>query len=187
MLIHKGLQTFYFMRHAQTDAHVQKRICGGEWDLPLNQEGILQANEAALRYLDALSDVKTVVSSPLTRAKMTAAAFAGQLKLPLVTIEEFKEWSLGEWDKKPFEEVPELFTRLDDPPQGEPRAQFEQRVLIALRHALDLAGPVLIVSHGAVWFSLLKILHLETHHVGSCVPFRFRETKKGLCIEDIST
>jgi broad specificity phosphatase PhoE len=35
------MKKFYYLRHAQTDAHVQHKLCGGAWELPLNDAGLL--------------------------------------------------------------------------------------------------------------------------------------------------
>jgi len=63
---------FYFIRHSQTDAHNKKLICGGDWDIPINEAGESQAKGAAEDFHMALRSIKTIVTSPLLRARQTA-------------------------------------------------------------------------------------------------------------------
>jgi len=181
--------TFYFMRHAQTDAHVKKLICGGCWDLPLNSEGLVQAKVAAGMYTSAFGHIDRIFCSPLVRARQTAEVFSHSLQVPITVEEGLKEWMLGDWDRQPYESIPDLFTRADDPPKGEKRKDFEKRIGSSLAALANEKGPVLIVSHGAVWFSLLKILKIESRHIGSVLPYRFdsngeKYTIRGLAGEE---
>ncbi len=44
------MRSFYFLRHALTDANAQKLLCGGAWDIPLNAEGQRQVVQASRDY-----------------------------------------------------------------------------------------------------------------------------------------
>jgi broad specificity phosphatase PhoE len=176
---------FFYMRHAQTDAHAQKLICGGDWDLPLNEQGILQAKVAAKEYRTALASVQRVITSPLIRAKQTGLEFSEQLCKPLVVSNQLREWRLGDWDRQPWDAVPNLFTRLDAPPNGETSQQLDERISSVLTEVSRLSGTSLIVGHGGVWYSLLRILGLEGLHIPSCEPFEFSYSSSGWHINPV--
>lgn len=169
------IPSFYFLRHGLTDANVQKLLCGGDWDISLNSEGQSQAAKAARAYAKALADVRTICCSPLLRAQETAACFAKELQVPIVIVNDLKEQLLGQWERKPWQDVPEFFTGEKDPPQGESREQFDERLRRGLLEASRQDGPLLLVSHGAVWFALHRLLGLKPEQPGSCVPFYFQQ------------
>jgi probable phosphoglycerate mutase len=60
----------YFVRHGQTDYNL-KQIYAGQKDIPLNQNGILQAQATANELKDVHFDI--CYCSPLIRAKQTCA------------------------------------------------------------------------------------------------------------------
>jgi broad specificity phosphatase PhoE len=179
-------QSFFYMRHAQTDAHIQKVICGGGWDLPLNNDGLKQVKDAAANYANVLSGVRNIFCSPLLRAKQTAEVFAHKLQVPVTTDEDLKEWILGDWDRQPYDSVPDLFHRKDDPPAGEKRVDFERRIQKSLISMNRVSGPILIISHGAVWFSLMKILGIEPRHIPCAVPSYFERLAGRFGLKEVS-
>ncbi len=169
------LKDFYFTRHGMTDANHEKLLCGGDWDIPLNAEGHRQAAQAASEHGNALASIQTICCSPLLRARQTAEYFAKELRVPMITIPELGEQKLGEWERKPWQNVPEYFTGDKDPPQGESRSDLDVRIQRALELALKEDGPVLLVSHGAVWYALQRVLGLSPEQPGSCSIFHFQE------------
>lgn len=164
---------FFYIRHAITDAHVQKLLCGGGWDIPINDAGIKQAIDAAKQYSEHLKTATVILSSPLLRARQTADIFSKCLNIPFVIVDDFQEWNLGDWEKQPSEAVPNLFTRSDDPPNGETRIDFLARVIRGLEYVNGFKSPALIVGHGALWFEILKVLRLDSRPIHNCVPFYF--------------
>ena len=64
------MKRIYLIRHGLPDFPNGQRQCIGSTDLPLSEEGVLQASEMAR----ALPTVSAVFSSPLTRAMETARA-----------------------------------------------------------------------------------------------------------------
>jgi len=72
--------TIAFIRHGQTDWNAAGRMQGTS-DIPLNDTGRAQAREAAQTLADGGWDV--IVSSPLKRARETAAIIAEGLGLEL--------------------------------------------------------------------------------------------------------
>ena len=143
---------FYALRHGQTDYNAQGRVCG-RTDLPLNEEGVRQAKEAAgaLRGLA----VERIVVSPLLRARQTASFAAEALGDPPLRVDA----RLIEQDYGAFEGVPvtdEGFLRAKRQfavryPGGESMMQVAARVYALLdEERARGGGPVLLVCHGGV-------------------------------------
>jgi probable phosphoglycerate mutase len=143
------------LRHGQTLMSVEKRYAGTS-DVPLTETGLRQAGAAAKRLADAGLDV--IVTSPLLRARQTAAAVASLGGAHVVVDEGFRETDFGVWEGLTFAEVrdrwpAEMTAWLADPavapPAGESLSEVRDRVSDALAGVLA-AYPerrVLIVSH----------------------------------------
>lgn len=150
---------FYFIRHGQTDNNV-KNIVAGSLDTPLNATGITQAHNAA--QLLEKSDVQIIISSPLKRTYQTAEIIAQKLHKPIIIMNEFKERSAGSFEGEP--EGPWLIKWIYGKcriPGAENYTAFSQRIIDGLKKALQLKGPVLIVSHGGVFDRLKELLKLD--------------------------
>lgn len=100
--------------------------------------------------------IKHIISSPLSRALETAQIVNKNLQLPLNIAPELCEHRLGNLEgmapraQKTHEEL--------DTSGAELLEDFQQRILLGLKKALDLPGPVLIVSHGGVYMKLAQKL-----------------------------
>ncbi|HNX13683.1 MAG TPA: histidine phosphatase family protein [Oscillospiraceae bacterium] len=150
----------YVARHGETDNNVQGKYAGSS-DVPLNQNGLQQAEALAQKLADIKFDV--TVSSPLARARKTAETILNRCpETPLVIIKIFAERSVGVFEGLTKEEAknqyPELFNRwctrqLDDAPTGgETIRQFEAGIISGLEE-LKTRFPdktVLLVCHGFV-------------------------------------
>jgi broad specificity phosphatase PhoE len=136
----------YLVRHAEP------RVTGvllGQSDPPLSDRGLRQA--AALQLA-----CEVIYTSPLERALQTAAA----IRTAAVTIPEFAEISLGQWDGLTWAEIeqqdfPLAQRKLNDwtgvtPPGGEPWPAFERRVTAGLACVLAGSCDAAIVAHLAV-------------------------------------
>jgi len=97
------------IRHAETDWNRERRY-QGHCDTPLSATGRVQA-EAAARLL-AGEPIEAVWSSPLRRARETAAAIAAPLGLTVHVGEEFAEMRFGAWEGLTVEEVTARFPAL---------------------------------------------------------------------------
>jgi broad specificity phosphatase PhoE len=168
-----AVKSFYFVRHGLTDANHQKLLCGADWDIPLHADGHAQAAQSAAEFRKTLASVRTICCSPLLRARQTADYFARELQIPIVIVDELREQRLGDWERKPWADVPEFFAG-KNPPQGETLEEFDTRVKQALSSALQHDEPVLIVSHGAFWYALNRVLGLQPEPPGSCSVFYFQ-------------
>ena len=122
------------VRHGETDWNPVNRIQG--WlDIPLNAEGIRQAEKLAAE----LSGMKIVAiySSPLKRAWQTAQAIAEKQHLGIKKISALKEINQGKWQGLLVSEAKskdrELYSRWlckpleAKPPQGESLEEVSQR------------------------------------------------------------
>jgi broad specificity phosphatase PhoE len=144
------------LRHGQTELSVGRRY-SGHGDPELTALGHAQAAGAAAR-LAARGDVEAVLTSPLRRARQTAAAVAEATGAPMEEREGLIETDFGAWEGLTFGEArdrdPELHGRWlgsEDvaPPGGESFAQVARRIA-AERDAILAAyagGTVVVVSH----------------------------------------
>jgi len=145
------------VRHAETDWNRARRYQGWR-DTPLSETGRGQA-EAAGRLL-ARERLAAVWSSPLERARETAAAIAAPHELPVRESEAFKEMRFGDWEGLTGVEVrarfPALYEGWRDTPQlvavpgGETLTEVRRRVLGGLdelRAAHD-GQTICLVAHG---------------------------------------
>jgi len=144
------------LRHGQTELSVGRRY-SGHGDPELTDLGHRQAAAAAVRF-GALPAVAAVLSSPLRRARQTAAAVADVTGAPLVVRDGLIETDFGAWEGLTFGEARERDPDLhaawlgsEDvaPPGGESFAAVSRRVA-AERVAVVETYPgatVVVVSH----------------------------------------
>lgn len=151
---------FYFIRHGETEWNRIGRYMG-QRDIPLNSFGQTQARDMQARVQSL--DVETMCVSPLTRTLETAKILNDGWGKPLQVVEDLKEvgWGIheGEWqdDGSRFNEwISGNFV----PQGGESLKQFVARVQKGVSQALESTGPVLIVSHGGVFYGLQTLLKL---------------------------
>ncbi len=162
-------ERFYFVRHGQTDANLGNLAAGAGWDIELNENGLSQANALAQSVsIQACIDVKTICVSPMVRARQTAEALSVVLKAPIVCVDELKEWHLGDWEKRAWSDLPNLYHPETNPPGGETQSDFGKRIAAGLAQALSHPGPVLIVAHGGVWHGITRLLSLPGGGIGNC-------------------
>lgn len=84
---------FFVFRHGETDWNKERRL-QGHTDIPLNEEGKIQAEELAKKLCHINLDA--IVTSDLSRAKVTAEIVNLNLKLPFFEATELRECSLGD-------------------------------------------------------------------------------------------
>ena len=96
--------TTLLLRHGQTPLSVDKRF-SGTGDPALTDTGRRQAAAAAVRL--AGSGATAVVSSPLRRARETAALVAEALGLDVEVEDGLRETDFGDWEGYTFGEVRE--------------------------------------------------------------------------------
>lgn len=162
----------HFIRHGQTDYNVARRLAGGDLEACLTSEGKDMARRFALENADFLAGLEALVVSPQVRAQTTAEILLPHCHpdIRIDTEEGLREWILGNWSGKSYDDVPDLFT--DPPPDpegGESFHTFENRVLVTLsKIARRPEQKILIVAHGAVWFAYARRAAHEKHDIGNC-------------------
>jgi len=134
------------VRHGQTAANAAGQLLGRA-DVPLTDLGRRQAEALAA----AVGPVDRVVSSPLQRARDTAAAFGH----PVEVDERWTELDYGVYDEWPLADVPaEMWQKWRGdaefaPPEGESLASVGRRVRAACDDLAPAAADadVVVVSH----------------------------------------
>jgi probable phosphoglycerate mutase len=148
--------TTVLLRHGDTRLSPEHRFSGIR-DVPLSENGILQARAAA-RRLACAGQIDAVITSPLQRAAATAGIAAAELGLTVTVEDELRETDFGEWEGFTLPEIQERWPELADawqhdpeqaPPGGESFAGTAHRVDRAreriMRH--HRGETVLVVSH----------------------------------------
>ncbi len=152
--------TILLVRHGETGWNRERRYQG--WlDSPLTERGIAQAS-AIGRLLVSLPDAadRTIVASPLGRARRTAEIIRDQLRgIGSLRVDELlRELTMGSWDGLTFNQIeaisPGIFER-EGPewcfasPDGESYTGFAGRVGEWLGEQ-DEPLTTLVVAHGLV-------------------------------------
>ncbi|MBY6035259.1 histidine phosphatase family protein [Fictibacillus nanhaiensis] len=153
------MTTVAFIRHGETDWNIQKRAQGC-MDIPLNEQGLNQANLLAKRFRAEKWDV--IYSSPLSRAHQTATAIEKATGLSVITDERLREISFGETEGTTEEERVERWgkdwNKLELGRERNEEADHRWKSVlqeIVLNHENQ---KVLIVTHGALLVRIYKDL-----------------------------
>ena len=93
---------FYFIRHGETDWNVRKKI-QGKTDVPLNENGLKQAEALAKELTGQKLDAVRAYTSPQQRAEKTARIAAEALGIGCVSLDGLREMDLGEWEGSNWE------------------------------------------------------------------------------------
>ncbi len=177
------------LRHGQTEMSVHNRY-SGRGDPELTDLGQVQAAAAAAR-LAAVPDVAAVLSSPLRRARQTAAAVAEATGAPLIVRDGLIETDFGAWEGLTFTEArdrdPALHAQWlgsEDvaPPRGESFAVVARRIA-AERAAVveEFAGAtVVLVTH----VTPIKMLLRDALQGGPGILYRLHLDLAALSIVD---
>lgn len=96
------MTTLYLIRHAETAANAEKRICGA-YDGDLSDKGYEQIKMLAA-YAPSL-EVDIIYTSPLKRAFKTASAFNWYINKPLVINDDLREINVGVWENKLWADI----------------------------------------------------------------------------------
>jgi|GEM_PF-3237557 len=138
----------------------------------LNETGRTQARHAAIQFEEHLARIDLIVVSPMIRAQETAQIVNETLKVSIHTLENLREWKLGQWCRQSFENVKTQFLGNGEPLGGEPRKNFQLRIEKAFQEALSLSKNPLIVAHGGVWLAAQKIYGFPVERLQNGVPLR---------------
>jgi probable phosphoglycerate mutase len=164
-----GAPTIYFVRHGETDWNAVARL-QGQKDIPLNELGRVQAEEAGRRLRELVERCEDLdyVASPMDRTRETMERLRGAIGLEATGYrldERLVELTFGDWEGLTWKELrrrdPEAAAaRQRDkwdfvPPRGESYAMLAERVRPVLE---DLTRDTVMVSHGGVARALLALV-----------------------------
>jgi len=139
-------------RHGQTTWNVEHRY-QGQTDIPLDDAGVAQAEQAARRLATLRPDA--LFSSDLVRAQQTAAPLAKLTGLPVTLDKDLRERYGGDWEGLSDAVIRERYPTERatwNPPNGEPNPVIAERVAGALTRiadTLDEGQLAIAVGHGA--------------------------------------
>jgi probable phosphoglycerate mutase len=146
------------VRHGQIDANIESRWHGST-DGELTTQGRDEARRVAAHLARTRPDVAAVYSSPLKRARDTAAPIAEALGINVIVAPGLAEYSIGVLENETFADLAgrhRFFEQADAdvgwaPPGGESLSAVATRVVatwrdITRRHP---GTEVALVSHGA--------------------------------------
>jgi probable phosphoglycerate mutase len=171
--------TIYFIRHGETDWNVEGRL-QGQKDIPLNDMGRVQAEEAGIRLRGLASryDDLDYVASPMGRTRETMERLRDTIGLhPTVyrLDDRLIELTFGEWEGLTWKEVrarePQAAAARERdkwgyvPPGGESYAMLADRIRPILA---DLTRDTVVVAHGGVARAFLAVAcGVSTRHAAS--------------------
>jgi probable phosphoglycerate mutase len=151
------MTTFLLIRHALND-YIDKAIAGWTPDVHLNDAGRAQVERLAERLAQA--PIAAIYSSPLERARETAAPLAKRLGLDVRMCEAFGEIGYGEWTGKSLSELARdgrwgqfnSVRSLTRAPGGETMLEAQTRVMAAIEVLCDQhpREMIAVFSHGDV-------------------------------------
>ncbi len=163
-----------FWRHGRTEWNAQRRF-QGQTDIPLDQVGLDQANEAA-RLLVGLRPAR-IISSDLVRASRTAQALSELANVEVETFVGLRETNAGTWEGLTREEL--VANHGDElaawaagsnlrPGGGETRTEVAQRVIEVINQELTTVGDhetLVVVTHGgSARAAIAMMLELPPEH-----------------------
>lgn len=176
------------IRHGQSQGDVEQRIEGSGWDAPLTPLGHAQARALARRLQRDGYVCDVLYSSPLARARATAARVAEVTGCPVTVDERLRELDLGAYSGMAVEEAERLRpgwfgkrTVFAAPPRGESVLQHHYRVAAFYYECLSRHGRdrVCVVAHGGTlncWLRLVYGLGCDRMQVGELPRFRLGDT-----------
>ncbi|MEL7529941.1 MAG: histidine phosphatase family protein [Bacteroidota bacterium] len=174
--------SFYFIRHAESEANRDHSIiCGRSDHMPLSAQGRIQKVLVAQRLKQEKIQFKDLYSSLSIRALETGQAVAKALGIDTERIQitdQLVEQSKGEWEGKVRAEMYDASVQRElekdsytfTPPGGESQRDAEQRMikwLEATREKYsDQSANIAAFSHGfAIKSMLSKLLKAEPESV----------------------
>lgn len=188
--------TLFVVRHAEA---VPDGARLSDDDRPLTELGLAQAAELADRLAD--EHVLSAYSSPLIRARDTAAPLVQRRGIDLEVIDDLREYSVGAFGRDPngrhgIREVVDAWAA-GDLQAGVPEAESGTQIVERLRSALeDVADrhrgeTVLVVTHGGVMSLALPWLCRNGRQalgrnplIPNCAVARIRIDADGWVVDD---
>ena len=150
---------FWFLRHGETDWNA-RGVSQGNIDIPLNATGLAQARAAADKLRNR--GIATIISSPLSRARVTAEFVGEALEVPVAIDADLREVAFGIQEGQQMsgwfaDWVAGRFT----PEGAETFAALRRRAVGATNRATAQPPAVLVVAHGALFRSVRAAMGIE--------------------------
>lgn len=161
----------YMIRHGETNWNKESRL-QGKTDIPLNENGILLARQAAERF--ATVDFDLAYTSPLLRARQTAETILEGRNVPIYEEKRIEEIGFGAYEgmvyTKTYSDIPDesfsyFFTKPEayqPAPNGERIEELLEREAVFLREIFvnpNLQDKTILIStHGAALAGLLSVI-----------------------------
>lgn len=153
----------YLLRHGMTDANI-KRQYAGQFDIPLNSDGIKELQELSLNYKYPYAE--RFFSSPLKRCTDSLHVLYPEAEIE--TVPDLAECSFGDYEGKTIDELEgdpnyKKWVEMNGqsaPPNGESGTEFQIRSCKAFVEAVDEllrsgCGSAVIMAHGGTIMSVL--------------------------------
>lgn len=181
----------HIIRHGQTAGNAAK-VLQGRSNLPLNEDGIRQAQEVRDRFEAEGVRFSRVYTSPLTRAIQTGGILAGDA--PQVVDDRLIEMEYGPYEGMSLDNLaPEVLTFFSDfvnnpAPDGmEPLPDIVARLGEFLEDIRDIAAEenVLVSTHAIAMKGALEYLTPESHgsywstYIRNCTVYTVEVDRNG--------
>ena len=143
---------FYFIRHGQTVWNVENKICGAT-DIALTELGHEQAIETGKKILEEGIQADEILTSPLVRAKDTAAHISEVTGIPYRIEQRLIEQNFGKYESTPrdgleFHEAKKhMASRFGT---GESMMQLAQRIYNLLDDIKKDEKTYILVAHNGI-------------------------------------
>ena len=143
---------FYFIRHGQTVWNVENKICGAT-DIALTELGHEQAIETGKKILEQGIHADEILTSPLVRAKDTAAHISEVTGIPYRIEQRLIEQNFGRYESTPrdgleFHEAKKhMASRFGT---GESMMQLAQRIYNLLDDIKKDEKTYILVAHNGI-------------------------------------
>ena len=157
----------FLIRHGTTRGNEARRYIGAETDEELSAGGVASVLSAKKKIRGLLPEKFVIVSSPLKRARETAAILFDNRDV--IIFDDLKEMDFGRFEGKNYEELkddPDYRTWIDSRgnagcPGGENVEDFKERSLRGFYSAMESCSDgetLCIVCHGGSIMAILSIL-----------------------------
>lgn len=174
-LLQTTCESFYFIRHGETDGNHRKIFQPAE--IPLNATGLAQAEKASAALRAA--GLQRIVASTMQRAWTTAEIIGRPHGIAPIREDGLRERWFGDLVGTPSHD----HDWRHDPPNGETLRQFVDRTQAGITRALVGAERTrtALVAHGGVLYVLAPSLGLDlaTPMLANATPIRFDRVGSG--------
>lgn len=164
----------WFIRHAESEANVQRIYANGDCSFSLTANGLRQARAIACRFSSV--DVRAIYTSPLVRATQTAEEICKIKKMEMQIAPELSEYGMGIYEgtssspdalgaicdaesKKRWFEHNDFDAKS---PGGESLNDMKRRFLPFVKKAIENCasepGILLMITHGGILGAMLPFV-----------------------------